>query len=287
MDAGPREEKQLHEEDGPPSLDVLPRLLETFAERIGRGPARSIDALPPLRFPQLPVGPLGQAISSDPAPRRWQDYLADMPRPHASRLLDFGCGAVEHREAIKRLGYDWHGLTTRQAHAPNSNVITVYDGLRAPLDSGLFGVVLAVQCLHRSPDPVVTVSELARLLKPGGTLVGSVPHVAPAFHSDGAFSCSPSAFAELIDAHGFTLLDVSPGIDGLTLLCRRLAQRFGADGDVSAVNEFFSEISPLNAILDECGRKQRVDPRRANALKLELGGQFHFRACKRRHADET
>ena len=40
-------------------------------------------------------------------------------------------------------------------------------------------------------------------------------------------------------------------------------------------------VPPLNDLIDGCAAKQKVKPVRANALKLELAGQFNFLARKR------
>ena len=86
----------------------------------------------------------------------------------------------------------------------------------------------------------------------------------------------------MISVAGFELLEITPGIDMWTLAIRRLTRQFRHDDAAKVISPFFgTTASPLNALIDECAAQQRVAPVRANALKLELAGQFNFLARKR------
>jgi hypothetical protein len=87
-------------------------------------------------------------------------------------------------------------------------------------------------------------------------------------------------FADLLTQYGLVPVEISAGMDGLTLMSRRLARQFGAADEATVLNPFFTEASPLNQLIEEAGIRQGIDPRRINTLKLELVGQFHFLARK-------
>lgn len=100
-------------------------------------------------------------------------------------LLDVGCGRMPYRALLSEpegraswyLGidlYDPSGLR------PDYGTPDLYwDGLRIPLSSDAFDCALAVEVLEHCPDPRVVMSEIYRVLKPGGHLLVTVPFLWP------------------------------------------------------------------------------------------------------------
>jgi SAM-dependent methyltransferase len=266
-----------------PDRSLFEVLLGLLAERMAGGDPPS-DALPRLRFPALPAPPLGPAIPRDLEARHWRTYLrAQRPRA-GEELLDFGCGTASRRPLVEKTGYRWHGLdiptsTESLARADDSDV-TLYEGLEIPFDDGRFAAVLSTQTFEHVADPQLTFAELARVLEPGGLLIGSTSHL-EAFHSDSTFTYTPALFASLLERNGVELVEIGPGIDGLTLLTRRLVRQFGDIGASDSMAPFFLGDSPLNRLIEQAGERQGAGPEEVNALKLELVGQFHFIAAKR------
>jgi SAM-dependent methyltransferase len=240
------------------------------------------EGLPPLRFPPAPDGPLGNAISADLTTNLWMDMLSQLDLPAGAQLLEFGCGASTTRALVERHGLLWHGLDTpgsmealqRQDH----NSVTYYDGNRIPFSDASYDAVLSVQVFEHVANPALTFQEIARIVRPGGYLLGSTSHI-EAFHSDSTFTYTPAVFASLLENNGLQLKSISAGIDGMALLMRRIVRQFGA---VEEPGEwpFFRTDSPLNQMIETIGLRQGIDPRRINALKLEVVGQFHFLAQK-------
>jgi hypothetical protein len=68
------------------------------------------------------------------------------------------------------------------------------------------------------------------------------------------------------------VIEVRPGIDGLTLIIRRLLGRRGC------FDRWWARESPLNRTLDLYGRAAKLDVRALNAVKLVCCGQFAFLA---------
>lgn len=238
-----------------------------------------------LRFPDPPSGVYGNAISREPGQRDWTEMIKGLDVPRAGRMLDFGCGASDRRELAAPLGVAWFGLdvpfsmesTARQ----DRSTVTFYGGVLVPFADDSFDLVVSIQVFEHVPEPHTTFAEIARIMRRGGYLLGSTSFNEP-FHSESTFGYSPKNFARMIDAAGFELLEITPGIDMWALGIRRLARQFRHDEAAKVISPFFGTTpSPLNDLIDECAARQRVAPVRANALKLELAGQFNFLARKR------
>jgi SAM-dependent methyltransferase len=266
---------------GPADFPVTQAVNAAFAE-LFQLDRPNWETLPTLRFPAVPRWPLGDAISADLATHHWSEMLRQLGLPHGAQLLEFGCGASTARELVERHGLIWHGVDVPDSmealQRTDHDMVTYYDGNRLPFPDASYDAVLSVQVFEHVADPKLTFQEIARIIRPGGYLLGSTSHL-EAFHSNSTFTYSPAVFASLLENNGLQLKSISAGIDGLALLMRRIVRDFGA------VNEpekwpFFRSDSPLNQMIEMCGERQRVDPRRVNALKLEVAGQFHFLAQK-------
>lgn len=117
-----------------------------------------------------------------------------------SRILDAGSGEQKYRPFCKHLkyvsqdhkAYDGRGDGVG-GHVPSwtyGDTDLVCDISSIPETDGSFDAVLCTEVLEHVPDPVRALEELARVLKPGGTLILSVPfcsftHFAPYHFSTG------------------------------------------------------------------------------------------------------
>jgi SAM-dependent methyltransferase len=242
------------------------------------------DALPRLRFPDVPPEPLASAIPHDLQPRHWNRFLDGRSVPAGARVLDFGCGKTNRREWAARYGMEWWGLDipdSQEALAREDRQrVVLYDGRNIPIADGSFFALLSSQVFEHVPDPPHTFAEIARILQPGGYLLGSTSHNEP-FHSRSTYGYSALWLSKLFVSAGFDLVTMAPGIDALSLAVRRLARQARMDEDVKRFGDFFEQASPLNQIIDAAGTREKVDPVRINALKLELCGHVHFLARKR------
>jgi SAM-dependent methyltransferase len=240
------------------------------------------EGLPKLRFPQVPDGPLGEAISADLGTRHWLTMLGELELPRGAGVLEFGCGASTTRALVEQHGLGWHGLDIPESmearQREDQESVTYYDGRHIPFPDASYDVVLSVQVFEHVPDPALTFAEIARIIRPGGYLLGSTSHI-ESFHSDSTFTYTPAVFARLVADGGLRLLSISAGIDGMALLMRRMVRQFGAMTEPKQW-PFFRRHSPLNQMIEACGARQGVEPRRINALKLEVVGHFHFLAQK-------
>lgn len=109
------------------------------------------------------------------------------------RLLDLGCGAGRHAfEALRRgarvtaFDYDEAELKDVAAMAsamaeagdiptPGGNACARGDGTALPFPDGSFDRIIAAEVLEHIVDDRAAIAELARVLRPGGTMAVTVP----------------------------------------------------------------------------------------------------------------
>lgn len=109
------------------------------------------------------------------------------------RLLDLGCGAGRHAFQALRMGarvvaFDYDegelkdvvnmasAMAGEGQIAPGGNASCVRgDGTRLPYPDGSFDRIIAAEVLEHIPDDETAIAELARVLRPGGTMAVTVP----------------------------------------------------------------------------------------------------------------
>ncbi|GAB2459541.1 class I SAM-dependent methyltransferase [Jatrophihabitans fulvus] len=109
------------------------------------------------------------------------------------RLLDVGCGAGRHTYQALRLGADVVALDRNtddlrgidemveamaeagEIKRPDGPVTLDADALALPFDDGHFDRVVAAEILEHLPDDETAIAEIARVVRPGGTVAVSVP----------------------------------------------------------------------------------------------------------------
>ncbi len=109
------------------------------------------------------------------------DELLGGARLEGKRLLDAGCGtgrfstvAVERGASVVSVdvGRALLGLVARKTRSERVQGSV----LDLPFRRGVFDIVLSSEVIEHTPDPRAAIHEMARVLRPGGTLVLTVPN---------------------------------------------------------------------------------------------------------------
>ncbi len=100
-------------------------------------------------------------------------------RAGALRILDYGCGTGGNTTGYGQFGSvtgvepDPHAVRLAQARGGGSYCRA--DGVRLPFRDGTFDVVIASDVLEHIKDDSGAMTEMARVLRPGGSMIISVP----------------------------------------------------------------------------------------------------------------
>ncbi|MEP6573954.1 MAG: class I SAM-dependent methyltransferase [Gemmatimonadota bacterium] len=111
--------------------------------------------------------------------RRILEMLGDVD---GLTCLDIGADNGVISYLLRRRGGSWHSADLDEATVESirrlvgENVHRI-DGLRTPFPDGAFDRVVIVDFLEHIHTDAAFVMELARILRPGGTLVVNVPHI--------------------------------------------------------------------------------------------------------------
>jgi SAM-dependent methyltransferase len=104
------------------------------------------------------------------------DVTLRLIKQHArGRLLDIGCGVMPYRPFIEPLVGSYEGFDI-EARTSNVNFLGDVQDMRA-VPSGSFDTAICLEVLEHVPDPFRAASEIHRVLKPGGVLIASTPHL--------------------------------------------------------------------------------------------------------------
>ena len=148
---------------------------------------------PPVTHPAwLTLRPLSLAIE-----RAVSHHAA--PAGGGQSVVDVGCGEKPYLPFFAGLASEYVGVDV--AASPSVDLVASADSL--PLDDGRFDVALCTQTLEHVPDPARAVSELHRVLKPGGVLLLST-HGTAMYHPGPTdlWRWTQEGLAKLLDDNG-------------------------------------------------------------------------------------
>lgn len=101
------------------------------------------------------------------------------PAVPAGPLLDVGCGTMPYRTLFPA-AQPYEGLEIDQPrNRANPRVSHFYDGETFPIPSGRYAAILCSQVLEHSFRPERLLAECHRVLRPGGTLLLTIPFLWP------------------------------------------------------------------------------------------------------------
>ena len=90
------------------------------------------------------------------------------------RLLDAGAGRMAYRPILEKFADTYESLDLSE----HEGIDHVADLQHTGLADALYDTIFCAQVIHHLPDPRQALGEIARLLKPGGHAIISVPHLA-------------------------------------------------------------------------------------------------------------
>jgi SAM-dependent methyltransferase len=91
-------------------------------------------------------------------------------------VLDAGCGTMPFREALSRYADEYHSMDVTR-RVPTVEIVADIQDM-PHVASSQFDTVFCSEVLEHVPDPGRAVAEIARVLRPGGKLLLSVPFLA-------------------------------------------------------------------------------------------------------------
>jgi len=121
-------------------------------------------------------------------------HVPNLP-PGGGLLIDLGAGEQVYRTLLSSTGFDYVSVDT------SGTVDILADAHRLPFASSSAEVVVAISLLEHVYDPFVAMREVARVLRPGGTVLGSVALTEP-FHMNSYFHHSHLGVAQVLEVAG-------------------------------------------------------------------------------------
>ena len=211
-----------------------------------------------------------------------EDLLHDWGRAKApAAALDFGCGVGAHRGMIERFGFTWNGVTYRngmaepvRATAAGNPDVQFYDGLILPFPDQAFDAVWSLQVFEHIQHIETTFSEVRRVLKPGGRLIGSVSYLEQ-MHDYSTFNFTPYGFKLACERAGLRVLRLYPRFDIFSWMMRRLLVATSGS-DETSVNGMMRNDGPIAQSFNAHAERSGLPIRDRNLLRLMFSAQFTF-----------
>jgi len=199
------------------------------------------------------------------------------------RILDLGCGdgnsydqLSKFHDRIKWVGVDIESSYEVQGRKRSDINFIVYDGMNIPVLEDSFDIVYCCQVMEHVRSPEELVKDVYRVLKGNGYFIGSTSHLEP-FHSHSYWNYTPYGISVLLQSAKFSDIILKPGIDGPTLIVRRMLDFLRMK---KLLNPFINHESPLNLLIELGTRILGFDIKRRSYLKLLFSGHFVFIARK-------
>lgn len=168
---------------------------------------------------QFNPGTLGVLINPFFLARRGLSRAIRELAPRLSgRLLDVGCGTKPYRRLFQvqdYVGLDIESENTRRLACAD----LFYDGAVFPAADGAFDAVLCNQVLEHVFTPDAFIAEIARVLKPGGQLLLTVPFVWDEHEQPVDYArYSSFGLAHLLQRHGLQIVEQRKLLDNAGVL---------------------------------------------------------------------
>jgi SAM-dependent methyltransferase len=130
------------------------------------------------------------------------------PEHIKGKLLDAGAGKLPYRHLVKDLCSEYQSIDFQKTHP---DLTYVGDVQKMPIGDSLFDTVLCVEVLEHVPDPSAALAEIYRVLKPGGRLVLTIPHLMY-MHNEphDYYRYTKYGLTYLLNKAGFSIITIKP-----------------------------------------------------------------------------
>lgn len=207
---------------------------------------------------------------------RWvlETTILEVGRP-GMRILDLGCGSGRSFDWFKQClpRFEWTGLDIESSPEVLSRTrtdcsFTTYNGVSIPFEDQTFDIVFSNQVFEHVRHPDALLSEVHRVLKPGGRFIGGVSYLEP-YHSYSIFNFTPYGWYRINAENGLQPIFLGAGIDSLALIGRSI--------DRASAEDAWWQLSPLNRRIIE---DPSLGVREKNLRMLMSAGHIVF-SCVR------
>ena len=154
----------------------------------------------------------------------WSDLVAELPH-FRGRVLDVGCGSQPYRGLLSReaqyIGID---IADAEEHFGYKMPDTIYyQGDIWPLEDASVDYILCTETLEHVADPVPFLAEAARVLRPGGMMLLTVPFSARwHFIPYDFWRFTPSSLKHLLTQAGLEDVSVYARGNAVTVACYKV-----------------------------------------------------------------
>ena len=171
----------------------------------------------------------------------WHDLRLGqlIPAGTGGKLLNFGSGHAREKDLLRAKGHRVIALDVD----PMDGVDVVADGHALPFRDRAFETVVSFEVLEHVKRPWQVVGELARVLKPHGSFVGSVAFLKP-FHQS-YFHMTHKGITSLLEDSGFKVEVIYGGQNFLSTLFRLTYPLGPAQLSMCLYDKMFSMTSQL------------------------------------------
>lgn len=197
-----------------------------------------------------------------------------LDKTSGKRVLSFGSGDGGDRQWLEQAGYE---LVCFDIY-PGPFTDIVCDGHELPFSDAQFDIVVSTAVFEHLYNPFQAAKEIARVLKPGGALVGSAAFL-EAYHANSYFHMSHLGLTEVFKRAGFAEIELHPGWS----FVESLNGRFWIWNNVKVINKLtrpwrrFRYLVGMALWKAAYNLKGRTVPDR---VRLGFAGSLLFRAVK-------
>lgn len=183
-------------------------------------------------------------------------------------MLDIGCGAMPYRDVVKNSVDSYDGLDVEPRSAAVRYRCSVTDMGIVPAES--YDTILCTEVLEHVTAPQVAAAEIARVLRPGGSLVITVPFLGR-LHEEPAdyYRYTRYGITTILESVGFEVIEISETGSVASFLGHQLSTLLvGATWHVPIVGWLAAAVNALCIVLPATAIDSMAGPMRR---KFPLG----------------